>query len=199
MAFNSLEELKQHLAETGAETTILSGDEDEPKTEARKQYEKEQREARQRALYGFLLPQIEEAGLPKPKREHSFWDDRKWRFDLAWPKQMIALEIEGGIWLSTGEFGKGHAHPARFISDCEKYSHAAIAGWRLIRATTQQVESGQALEWLLMAFAATTPGTALWGKLIGNRIVDGIVEGLNAKPDLLAIEETDEEDITDPD
>lgn len=96
-----------------------------------------------------LLFHIRAAGLPEPILEYRFHPKRRWRFDLAWPDQMIACEIEGGAWMQTDTGrGKGHAHPKRFEKDCEKYSEAAVAGWRLIRATPEQVRSGQAVDWL---------------------------------------------------
>lgn len=96
-----------------------------------------------------LLFQIRATGLPEPESEYRFHPDRRWRFDLAWPAAMVACEVEGGIWMQTDTGrGKGHAHPERFTGDCEKYSEAAICGWRLIRATPEQVVSGQALSWL---------------------------------------------------
>ena len=84
------------------------------------------------------------AGL---KREHAFAPPRKWRFDLAWPKQRIACEIEGGVWVS----GR-HTRGAGYESDCEKYSAAAASGWRVIRVTPGMIKSGKAIELLELAF-----------------------------------------------
>ena len=41
--------------------------------------------------------QIKIAKLPEPEREYRFNVWRKWRFDFAWPKYMIAEEIEEGL------------------------------------------------------------------------------------------------------
>ncbi len=96
-----------------------------------------------------LLEQILLAGLPKPKTEYRFHANRQWRFDFCWRPQLVACEIEGGIWMQT-ESGrsKGHAHPDRFESDCEKYNEAALYGWLLIRVTPKMVRDGRALDWL---------------------------------------------------
>jgi very-short-patch-repair endonuclease len=51
--------------------------------------------------------------------------------------------VEGGTWIN----GR-HIRPATFAADCEKYNAAAIIGWRVIRVTNHQVESGQALLWI---------------------------------------------------
>lgn len=96
-----------------------------------------------------LLEQIRLAGLPEPVREYTFHANRNWRFDFCWKSQLVACEIEGGIWMQT-ETGrsKGHAHPERFQSDCEKYNEAALYGWLVIRVTPEMVRDGRALDWL---------------------------------------------------
>jgi hypothetical protein len=77
------------------------------------------------------------ANLPEPEREYLFHEQRKWRFDYAWVAEGIALEFEGGIWMKTKTGrSKGHAHPKRFLKDCEKYNEAALYGWRVLRVTT---------------------------------------------------------------
>lgn len=73
----------------------------------------------------------EEMSIPKPEREYRFHESRKWRFDYAWPKNKIALEIEGGVW-TRGR----HVRPKGFIKDIEKYNYAAAHGWRVFRSTT---------------------------------------------------------------
>ena len=80
--------------------------------------------------------------LPMPERQHRFGPSRKWRFDFAWPLLMVALEVDGGTWS-----GGRHTRGAGFERDCEKLSEAACQGWRVLRVTTNQVKSGQALTW----------------------------------------------------
>ena len=74
--------------------------------------------------------------LPEPMPEYRFHPSRKWRFDYAWPRHMLALEIEGGVWTQ----GR-HTRGAGAVADMEKYSEAAIMGWRLLYVTPQQVQS----------------------------------------------------------
>jgi tRNA(Met) C34 N-acetyltransferase TmcA len=89
------------------------------------------------------------ANLPEPEREYLFHEQRNWRFDYAWVAEGIALEFEGGIWMKTKTGrSKGHAHPKRFLKDCEKYNEAALYGWRVLRVTGEMVEDGRALDWL---------------------------------------------------
>ena len=81
-------------------------------------------------------------GLPSPLREHRFCD-RKWRFDLAWPAQMVAVEVDGGAF-SGGRHTRGEG----FRRDCEKVSVAASLGWRVLRVMPEHIRSGEALAWL---------------------------------------------------
>jgi hypothetical protein len=98
-----------------------------------------------------LLEQIKLAKLPEPLLEYTFHANRNWRFDFCWKNHgaLVACEIEGGIWMqtSTGR-SKGHAHPERFESDCEKYNEAALYGWLVIRVTPEMVRDGRAIDWL---------------------------------------------------
>ena len=97
----------------------------------------------------ILLDQIKLAKLPPPQLEYAFHANRQWRFDFSWKQNLVACELEGGIWMKTKEgYSKGHAHPIRFEKDIEKYNEAALYGWIVIRVTPQMVRDGRAIEWL---------------------------------------------------
>jgi len=64
----------------------------------------------------------------EPQSEYKFHPSRKWRFDFAYPESMIAIEVEGGIWV-----GGRHIHPIGFEKDCEKYNEATRMGWKVFR------------------------------------------------------------------
>lgn len=83
------------------------------------------------------------AGLPVPVAEYKFHPERKFRFDYAWLPYMVCLEIEGATW-TNGRHVRGRGYAA----DCEKYNLAGILGWLVIRATTEQVQSGEAFQWV---------------------------------------------------
>lgn len=85
----------------------------------------------------YLLKAIKISG---GEREFRFAPPRRWRFDFAWPKQMIALEIEGGTWVS-GRHNRG----AGYAKDLEKYNTATLLGWRLLRVTPEMVSDGTVL------------------------------------------------------
>lgn len=91
-------------------------------------------------------------GLPKPVREMRLVDGRRWRSDFVWIRASplmagcfeikgFVLEIEGGIW-SKGR----HARPDGITKDIEKYNEFLLNGFLVLRATTEQVESGYALD-----------------------------------------------------
>ena len=71
-----------------------------------------------------------------PRREFKFHPDRKWRFDFAFPAQMLAIEIEGR--------GR-HQSFGGFVKDAEKYNTAVKMGWRVLRYTPQMVMRGDAI------------------------------------------------------
>ena len=66
--------------------------------------------------------------------EYRFCPDRRWRFDYALLQQKIAIEVEGGVWIS----GR-HSRGAGMIADMEKYNSATILGWRVLRYTPQEL------------------------------------------------------------
>lgn len=114
----------------------------------------------------YLVWLIEASGLPAPVRELRFAPPRRWRFDLAWPDHMIALEVDGGTYgrsvrchnckqivkrrtkagklISVREGGRhntGQGHE----KDAEKTNAAALLGWRVLRVIPGWVEDGRAL------------------------------------------------------
>lgn len=91
-------------------------------------------------LLAIILGAEQYEHWPPFEREHTFAPPRRWRFDFAWPSQMLALEVEGGVWT-----GGRHTTSTGFLGDLEKYNEASIAGWTLLRVTPEQVHNGEAL------------------------------------------------------
>jgi very-short-patch-repair endonuclease len=86
-------------------------------------------------------------------REYVFSESRRWRFDFAWPTWKLAVEVEGGT-----KFGKSrHSRGSGFVNDCRKYNAAALDGWRVLRFTTEMVESGEAIDTIRVAIGSTEP------------------------------------------
>lgn len=90
--------------------------------------------------------QCRAAGLPAPVAEWRFAAPRRWRFDYCWPASMLALEVDGGVFM-----GGRHTRGVGFMKDCEKLAHAAILGWRVMRVTPQHIASGEAISWVEQA------------------------------------------------
>ena len=92
-------------------------------------------------------------GLPPPTPQYRFAlaIGRRWAFDLAWPDQLLAVEVEGGRWLD----GR-HTRPDGFAADCLKYNCATLFGWRLLRVVPEWIEDGSALVLIADAFADPT-------------------------------------------
>lgn len=91
-------------------------------------------------LEDTLANQLRICGIDGFVREHRFDPVRLWRFDFAWPEQMLAVECEGGAW-QNGRHNRGSG----FIADIEKYNEAVLQGWRVLRYTSQAISDGTAL------------------------------------------------------
>jgi len=96
-----------------------------------------------------LRRQLELHGLLDTE-EMKFRDDRKWRFDFAWPIAKVACEVQGGLFM-----GGRHARPRGVLNDFEKFSEAAIDGWRLILVTGVEINNGTALDRIKRAVEGT--------------------------------------------
>jgi len=71
---------------------------------------------------------------PQPVREYRFHQTRKWRFDFAWVRERVAVEVEGGTW----DRGR-HTRGAGYAGDCAKYNAAVLGGWRVLRFTSDML------------------------------------------------------------
>ncbi len=91
-------------------------------------------------LEAALIWQIKAARLPEPITEHRFHPPRRFRFDLAWPDRMLAVECEGGVYS-----GGRHTRGAGFEADLLKYNIAAMDGWTVLRYSGRHIDNGYAL------------------------------------------------------
>ena len=72
---------------------------------------------------------LKEHKIREPRRELRFHAVRKWRFDFAWEKELVAVEIEGLLFRGRG----GHQTGVGFLKDAEKYFTGLELGWTIIR------------------------------------------------------------------
>jgi len=108
-------------------------------------------------LEDLLAFQIRAHKLPEPVREYRFAAKhvgigkglgirleaaglRDWRFDFSWPDLMLAVEVEGGTWISGA-----HTRGGGFERDCIKYGSAQLMNWAVYRCTGGMVRSGKAI------------------------------------------------------
>ena len=77
----------------------------------------------QKIVTAFLA----EHGIEAPVYELRFHPVRRWRFDLAWPDQKVALEVQGGIFV-RGRHSRGDA----LLKEWEKLNTASGMGWRML-------------------------------------------------------------------
>lgn len=87
-------------------------------------------------LYFEMLLKTRGVDLPDHVIEHKFHPSRRWRYDFAWPDSKVAVEIEGGVYIS-GRHNQG----AGYESDIEKYNESVILGWKVIRFTPGQLRA----------------------------------------------------------
>ena len=90
-------------------------------------------------------------GLPAPVFEHRFHPERKWRFDIAFPDQKLAVEIHGGVYR-----GGHHTRGKGVLDDREKRAEAQRLGWKVFEVAPtgkhpNTLYSPQMAEWLKAA------------------------------------------------
>ena len=72
--------------------------------------------------------------LPAPVFEYKFHATRKWRIDIAWPDNRLAVEVQGGIFVQ----GR-HSRGAAMLKEWEKLNTLAGMGWRVLFCQPQDV------------------------------------------------------------
>ena len=88
------------------------------------------------AKFLFYWNALAPSDLHDPAVEHRFAPHRRFRFDVAFVEQKIAIELQGGIWMRT-KSGRsaGHAYGARMERDYEKLNLAQSLGWAVFYFT----------------------------------------------------------------
>lgn len=85
------------------------------------------RQAKESTFRAAVQAWLRQNGLPPCEFEHRFHDERRWRFDLAWPHSKTAVEIHGGLF----RFGH-HSRGKGFLDDREKIGEAQRLGWKVL-------------------------------------------------------------------
>lgn len=79
------------------------------------------------AFRGTFLAWCRTHRLPAPVFEYRFHTERLWRFDLAWPSMLVAVEIHGAVFR-----GGHHTRGKGFLDDREKMAEAQRLGWTVL-------------------------------------------------------------------
>ena len=93
------------------------------------------------ALENLFAFQLDAAGLTGYVREYQAIPGRKFRFDFAFLRERLLVEINGGTY-NGGAHGRG----VGINRDYEKGNLAVVNNWRVLSFDTKQVKSGAALE-----------------------------------------------------
>lgn len=79
----------------------------------------------------FLAPDL----AARMVEQHPVGAGRRYRFDFAWPADLVAVELHGGLW-SRG----AHSRPQGIQRDLNKQNFAVLNGWRVLYFSTDDVE-----------------------------------------------------------
>jgi len=81
-----------------------------------------------RAIYHMVMDEL----ALTPVLEYRFAPPRRFKFDMAFPELMIAIEYEG---LNSAK--SRHTTFTGYTNDCSKYNLATLKGWRVLRYTAK--------------------------------------------------------------
>jgi len=95
------------------------------------------------ALEDLLAEQIRLMQLPPPERQAKLVPGRKFAHDFYWPRQRLAVEVNGGTWRPGA-----HSSGAGIERDYEENALTLLEGVRTLFVSGQQVRSGEALTWI---------------------------------------------------
>lgn len=70
--------------------------------------------------------------LPPPVLQYVFHPNRLWRFDFAWPKALLAVEVQGVSSTQHPVTGPMHNSIHRMGQDYEKHNTALLFHWRIL-------------------------------------------------------------------
>lgn len=74
----------------------------------------------------------------EPIKEYKFHPTRRWRFDYAFIDSKVAIEIDGGVWIS----GR-HNRASGYVKDMEKFNQAAMLGWRVLKFKPDEINNNE--------------------------------------------------------
>jgi very-short-patch-repair endonuclease len=76
------------------------------------------------------------AALPPYQTEYEFHPTRKWRFDVCFVNEKVAVEFEGAVFKKQG----GHKSISGIVRDMAKYNAASLMGFKVLRYHAKDIE-----------------------------------------------------------
>jgi hypothetical protein len=92
-----------------------------------------------------LLGQLKILGLPEPRSlfhkdgQYRFHPVRRWKFDVCWPDEKLAIEIQGI---------NAHTKIDRFAMDSEKICTAQAMRWFVFPVLYRDIRNGSVMAWI---------------------------------------------------
>ena len=77
------------------------------------------------------------------ERQYHFVPGRKFRADFALLEPRILIEVQGGVYNR-----RAHGSITGIVADNERGNFACLHNWKVFRFTPDQVNSGEAIEWI---------------------------------------------------
>lgn len=108
--------------------------------QTKKPNKKNNKKGKSSKLEAELFEQIKKAKLPLPVREFVAIPGRMFRWDFAWVKEKLLVEVQGGI------YQKGaHSTGQGIERDMIKLNLATLNGYKVLQFSRRMIESGYAL------------------------------------------------------
>jgi len=92
----------------------------------------------------LFAAQLFGAGFKDFLRNVKFIPGRKFEADFFFPSLRLAIEVDGGLWMSRG----GHTSGGGAKRDRERDILAYLSGITTLRVATDHVKSGEAITWM---------------------------------------------------
>lgn len=85
-------------------------------------------------------------GFAIPETEVLFALPRRWRADYCWRDRLLIVEREGGLFSPVLNARRAHSAPVHILRDMEKSNAAQLLGYKYLRYTPTQLDTGRVLD-----------------------------------------------------
>lgn len=108
---------------------------------SRRRPDKPSAKQKAKGQYLALCAWLRQRGIHEaPVREWEFHHQRRWRLDYAWPYHLVAVEVNGGLFLPQhGKAAGRHIQGPALRDEYEKLNEARLDGWTVLLVTPDQL------------------------------------------------------------